>query len=40
MPPSPDEINVLTPLQGAGILLLWTLIVITVAIIFYRKRDA
>lgn len=40
MPPSPDEINILTPLQGAGILLLWTLIVITVAIIFYRKRDA
>lgn len=40
IPPSPDEINVLTPLQGAGILLLWTLIVITAAIIFYRKRDA
>lgn len=40
MLPSPDEINVLTPLQGAGILMLWTLIVITVAIIFYRKRDA
>lgn len=40
IPLSPDEINVLTPLQGAGILLLWTLIVITAAIIFYRKRDA
>ncbi|RCX23666.1 hypothetical protein DFP94_1011268 [Fontibacillus phaseoli] len=40
MPPSPDEINVLTPLQGTGILMLWTLIFIIVAIVFYRRRDA
>ena len=40
MPPSSDEINVLTPMQGAGISMLWTLILITVAIVCYRKRDA
>lgn len=34
MPPSSDEINVLTPMQGMGISMLWTLIFITVAIIF------
>ncbi|MEF2968642.1 ABC transporter permease [Paenibacillus sp. M1] len=40
MPPSPDEINALTPMQGTGILVLWTLIFITVAIVFHRRRDA
>lgn len=40
MPPSSDQINVLTPIQGTGILMLWTLTFITVAIVFYRKRDA
>lgn len=40
MPPSPNEINVLTPMQGTGISMLWTLILITVAILFFRKRDA
>jgi len=40
MPSSTNEINVLTPMQGTGILMLWTLIFITVAIVFYRKRDA
>lgn len=40
MPPSSDEINVLTPMQGTGILMLWTLIFIAAAIVFYRKRDA
>jgi hypothetical protein len=40
MPPSSEEVNVLTPMQGTGILMLWTLIFITVAIVFYRKRDA
>jgi len=40
MPPSSDEIDVLTSMQGTGILMLWTLIFITVAIVFYRKRDA
>lgn len=40
MPPSSDEINVLTPMQGTSISMLWTLIFITVAIVFYRKRDA
>lgn len=40
MPASNDEINVLTPMQGTGILMLWTLIFIKVAIIFYRQRDA
>ncbi|MCT1402940.1 ABC transporter permease [Paenibacillus sp. p3-SID867] len=40
MPPSSDEINVLTPMQGTGIIMIWTLIFITVAIVFYRKRDA
>lgn len=40
MPPSSDEINILTPMQGTGILMLWTMIFITAAIVFYRKRDA
>ncbi|MEC0176896.1 ABC transporter permease [Paenibacillus favisporus] len=40
MPPSPNEINVLTPMQGTGISMLWTLILITVAIVLFRKRDA
>lgn len=40
MPPSSDEINVLTPMQGTGVSMLWTLIFITVAIVFFRKRDA
>lgn len=40
MPPSSDEINALTPMQGTGIFMLWTLILITVAIVFYCKRDA
>ncbi|KKO51631.1 ABC transporter permease [Paenibacillus sp. DMB20] len=40
MPPSSDEINVLTPMQGTGISMLWTLIFIATAIVFYRKRDA
>ncbi len=40
MPPSPDELNALTPIQGTGISMLWTLIFISVAIVFYRKRDA
>jgi len=38
--PSPGEINILTPMQGTGITILWTLIFITTAIIFYRRRDA
>lgn len=40
IPPSPDEINTLTAMQGAAILTLWTLAFIVVAIVFYRKRDA
>ncbi|MEC0239869.1 ABC transporter permease [Paenibacillus dokdonensis] len=40
MQPSSVEINVLTPMQGTGISMLWTLIFITVAIVFYRRRDA
>lgn len=36
----PEEANALTAMQGAGILMLWTLVLIGVAIIFYRKRDA
>ncbi|MNE39751.1 ABC-2 family transporter protein [compost metagenome] len=40
MPPSSDKINVLTPMQGTGISMIWTLISITVAIVFYCKRDA
>ncbi|CAH1057369.1 ABC transporter permease [Paenibacillus pseudetheri] len=40
MPSSSDEINVLTPMQGTGISMLWTLVFITVAIVFYCKRDA
>jgi len=40
MPLSTDEINALTVMQGTGILLLWTLLFITVAIILYRRRDA
>lgn len=38
--PSSDELNVLTPMQGTGILMLWTLFFITAAIVCYRKRDA
>ncbi|AWB44729.1 ABC transporter permease [Paenibacillus sp. CAA11] len=38
--PSSGEINALTPKQGAGILMLWTLMFTTAAIIFYRRRDA
>lgn len=40
MPSFSDEINVLTPMQGAGISMLWTLLFNTVAIVFYCKRDA
>ncbi|GIO99889.1 ABC transporter permease [Paenibacillus lautus] len=40
MPPSSDKINVLTAMQGTGITMLWTVIFITLAIVFYRKRDA
>ncbi|MNV80861.1 hypothetical protein D3C71_1744890 [compost metagenome] len=40
MPSSSDEISVLTPMQGTGISMIWTLSFITVAIVFYRKRDA
>ncbi|MEK5476295.1 ABC transporter permease [Paenibacillus sp. FSL R5-0407] len=40
MPLSPDEINAFSALQGTGILMLWTLLFIIVAIIFYRRRDA
>lgn len=40
IPTSSNEINILTPMQGTGILVLWTLIFITVAIVFYHKRDA
>lgn len=39
MPPIPEE-NVLTPLQGTGILISWILVFISVAIVFYRRRDA
>lgn len=37
---SSHEISVLTPIQGAGILLLWTLGLIIAAVVFYCKRDA
>jgi len=40
IPPSSAEIHALTPLQGTGILLLWTLLLMTAASAFYRKRDA
>lgn len=40
MPPSSNEVNILTPMQGTGISVLWTLIFIALAIVFYRKRDA
>lgn len=40
IPASTDEINIFTPMQGTGILMLWTLVFITVANIFYSKRDA
>ncbi|EGG34699.1 ABC transporter permease [Paenibacillus sp. HGF5] len=40
MPPSSDEINVLSPMQGTGISMIWTLNFIIAAIVFYRKRDA
>jgi hypothetical protein len=37
---SSDEINVLTPMQGTGISMLWTLIFIIFSVVLYRKRDA
>lgn len=40
MPTSSDEINVLIRMQGTGISMLWTLMFITAAIVFYRRRDA
>lgn len=41
-PTSPQEINppALTPVQGTGIVMLWTLLFITAAIVAYRMRDA
>lgn len=39
-PPSSKAINILTPMQGTGIAMLWTLIFIVAAIVFYRRRDA
>lgn len=38
--PSSEGPNSLTPLQGTGILMVWALIFIAVAVVFYRKRDA
>ncbi|WP_368655130.1 ABC transporter permease [Ornithinibacillus sp. 4-3] len=35
-----EGINGLTSIQGTGILMLWTFILIAVAVVFYRKRDA
>ncbi|MBB4824953.1 hypothetical protein HNO89_002179 [Sporosarcina luteola] len=40
MPLSSGEISSLSPLQGTGIILAWTLFFITAAIVCYRKRDA
>lgn len=40
MPPSSDETIALTPMQGAGICMLWALFFMALAIVFYRKRDA
>ncbi|MCY7567925.1 ABC transporter permease [Bacillus safensis] len=40
MPPVSNEINILTPMQGTGISMLWTLTFMIVAIVFYCKRDA
>lgn len=37
---SADKSDVLTPMQGTGIVMLWTLLCITAAIVLYRKRDA
>lgn len=37
---SSDEMNVLTPMQGTGISMLWTLIFIIFSVVLYRKRDA
>ncbi|MBD7985265.1 ABC transporter permease [Sporosarcina sp. Sa2YVA2] len=35
-----NEVKVLTPMQGTGIAVGWTLIFMAIAIVFYRKRDA
>jgi hypothetical protein len=40
MPPSSDELNLLTPMQGTSITMLWSLIFFAIAIVFYCKRDA
>jgi len=40
MVPYANEINALTSVQGTGIVMVWTLILIIIAIVFYRKRDA
>ncbi|MBP2111321.1 ABC transporter permease [Paenibacillus silagei] len=38
--PSSGELNVLTPVQGAGILMIWSVSLVAVAIVVYRIRDA
>lgn len=40
MTPYANEINALTSVQGTGIVKVWTLILIIIAIVFYRKQDA
>lgn len=37
---STDDKYALTPVQGTEILILWALVFIAVAVVFYRKRDA
>lgn len=39
-PPSMDDGNVLTPMEGTGITILWTLGFIAAAVVVYRRRDA
>ncbi|MNN92656.1 hypothetical protein D3C81_2109690 [compost metagenome] len=39
-PPAFTEADVLTPVQGTGITMSWTLMFIAAAIVFYRRRDA
>ncbi|WP_254075590.1 hypothetical protein [Paenibacillus tritici] len=39
-PPSVDAGNILTPMEGTGVAMLWTLSLMAAAILLYRRRDA
>ncbi|MBW4838043.1 MAG: ABC transporter permease [Paenibacillaceae bacterium] len=40
MAPSSEQLNSLTPLQGTGVFIIWTLVFVVVALVVYRDVDA